>query len=128
MRKVGYLDFLFRHFFDTLAAAAGVKRVDASILDLYELSAHPAKTPLKDWDFDLLESHFESSALEGLSMQRVAVPHARAGVTLADLRKNPSGRWTLVRVAPTKMKRVVQVDCASLLFFSLTLFVAPLSR
>lgn len=89
-------------------AVEGSNKVDASILELYELSAHPEKTPLKDWDFDLIESRFENPDLESLSMQRVPVPRARVGVTMKDIKNSPSGRWTLVRVMPTRMRRIVQ--------------------
>ena len=46
--------------------------------------------------------------VESMSMQRVPVPRAHAGVSMSDLKRGPSGRWTLVRMMPTDLKRVVQ--------------------
>lgn len=97
-----------RHHDHWESAFANDESVDPTILDIYELAAHPNKTPLRDWDFNLLESHFDSDALGGLAMQRVPMPRPTVGATLADVEKAPSNQWILVRVAPTQLKRTVQ--------------------
>ncbi len=90
-------------------AADSDEAVDPSILELYELAAHPNKTPLRDWDFDLIEARMDVvTRVQGMTMQRVPVPRARVGVSMRDLRHSPSGRWTLVRLMPTSLSRVVQ--------------------
>jgi hypothetical protein len=71
-------------------------RVDASILELYKVEAHPSKTPLANWDYDLIESRLKLSEGLELSMARVAVPRARVGANMKDLKHNPSRQWNLV--------------------------------
>ena len=97
-----------RHVDHFASAAAGSTDIDDSIFELYHVENHPKKSPLKDWDFELIDRRFEGNAVQKMTMQRVPVPRAKVGVSMGDLKRMPSGRWTLIRVVPTKMERVVQ--------------------